>query len=84
MDTILAVFLAAALSAGDARQPAAEPTETCEYYVSTAAQQTLLTCEGWPEDGDVRHPSSQQNPPIEYGSGASPERYSFDGNAAGR
>ncbi len=53
MDTVLAIFLAAALSAGDAQQPAAEPTENCEYYVSGAAQQGLLVCERR-ADGDAR------------------------------
>ena len=82
MDTILAIFLAAALSAGDAQQSAAGPTENCEYYVNGAAQQGLLICEGWADDG-VRHSSPQQNPPIEYGSGAIPRTYSSQ-NAAGR
>jgi len=83
MDTVLAIFLAAALSAGDAQQPAAEPTEKCEYYVSGAAQQGLLVCELW-ADGNARHPSSPQNPPIEYGSGAIPQAYSSPEDAAGR
>jgi hypothetical protein len=81
MDTILAVFLAATISAGDAHQ-AATPTDRCEYYVSEAAQQVMYLCEGWPE-GEARQPAPQDNPPIkhepgEQGSGASarviPER----------
>ena len=82
MDTVLAIFLAAARSAGDAQRPTAEPTEKCEYYVSGAAQQGLLVCERW-ADGDARDPSSPQNPPVEYGSGATPRTYSSQ-NAAGR
>jgi len=69
VDTILAVFLAAALSAGDAHQSATEPTEKCEYYVSNAAQQMLWLCEDRSE-GDARQPALQQNPPTEHGSGA--------------
>ena len=82
MDTVLAIFLAAALSAGDAQQPAAEPTGNCEHYVGGSAQQGLLVCERW-ADGDARDPSSPQNPPIEYGSGATPRTYSSQ-DAAGR
>ena len=83
MDTILAVFLAAAIGAGGTQQPAAEPPGKCEYYVSDAAQQVLLVCEGRP-DGEARHPSLQQNPPPEQGFGASRQPYSSDGDAAGR
>ena len=84
MDTILAVFLAAAMGAGDARQ-AADPIDRCEYYVSEATQQVqqvIYRCGGWP-DGTAPQPAPQENPPIkhesgEQGSGASartiPER----------
>jgi hypothetical protein len=74
MDTILAVFLAATMGAGDPHR-AANPIDRCEYYVSEAAQQVIYLCEGWPE-GDARQPSPQENPPIKHeagkqGSGAS-------------
>ena len=83
MDTILAIFLAAALSAGDAQDSAAGPTENCEYYANAAAQQGLLICESL-ADGGARHSPPQQNPPIEYGSGAIPGTYSSSEDAAGR
>ena len=70
MDTILAAFLAAALGAGDAREPAANSAEKCEYVVSNADRQVLIVCEDRADD-DARHPSSPQDPLIEYGSGAS-------------
>jgi len=67
VDTILAVFLAAAISAGDAHQ-AANPSDRCQYYVSEAAQQVTYLCEGRPE-ADARQPAPQENPTIERWSG---------------
>jgi hypothetical protein len=69
VNTILAVFLAATISAGNAHQAAEATTDQCDTYVNEAAQQVLWACETRPAN-DTRQPELQQNLP-EHGPGSS-------------